>query len=263
MKHLILCISGFSGVGKDEFLSRLVKNHGVIQTGLVDPAKRHMADIYGFTEEQLFGPSKFRNSGDLRFPKTSNPKNFRVSHDLPPEPNQWSASPVPWWKYEQGDHDLDTVFVRQHDPQYWLSPREALQRYCELMNLMYQDTWVRTGLLIQKQIASGRFAYNRMNGLVRIDPTNPKYVITAFADFRHHHEFRAAEAARTEDCTPIFIRIKSKRVPVPPFNHRSETEQVTISDSKFDYVIQNDGTVADLHNQADELIQKILRKAGL
>jgi hypothetical protein len=69
MRHLMFCISGYSGTGKDEVAGRIVRAHRGIQTGLADPAKRHMADVYGFTERQLFGPSAARNEGDLRYPK--------------------------------------------------------------------------------------------------------------------------------------------------------------------------------------------------
>jgi len=71
MRHLMICVSGFSGTGKDEVAGRLVRTHGAVQTGLADPAKRHMADLYGFTEHQLFGPSSARNGGDLRYPKNN------------------------------------------------------------------------------------------------------------------------------------------------------------------------------------------------
>jgi len=69
LRHYMFCVSGFSGTGKDEVAGRLVRSHGAVRTGLADPAKRHMADIYGFTEHQLFGPSSARNEGDLRYPK--------------------------------------------------------------------------------------------------------------------------------------------------------------------------------------------------
>lgn len=257
MNHTMLCISGFSGVGKDEFLGRLVRRFGVIQTGLVDPAKRHVADIYGFTESQLFGPSRNRNSGDIRYPKTTNPTDFCVSGELPAESNQWADSPVPWWSYRSAETG-DVVWVRQHDPKFWLSPREALQLYCELMNKLYEDTWVRRGIEIHKLIATGMFDYNRMVGLIPRTTMRAGPIITAFADFRHHHEFRSAESIRTNDCRPVFIRIKSKRVPTAPYQHRSETEQMSIPDSKFDFIVENDGSIDELHAKADALYGQII-----
>ena len=255
--HYMICISGFSGVGKDEFTKRLKEKYGATQTGLVDPAKRHMADLYGFTEEQLFGPSKNRNSGDIRYPKTGLPVGFRLSVDLPHEPNKWSETPVPWWQYD--DQVGGLTYVRQHDPHYWLSPREALQRYCELMNLMYGDTWVRKGIEIHKLIATGAYGYDRMKGIIAnpISSTD-RSVITVFADFRHHHEFRLARAASDDACKPIFIRIKHPTINTPPFNHRSEMEQTEIPDTEFDFIVENDGTIQELYDKADDVMSRVL-----
>src|SRR5690606_12488317 len=89
--------------------------------------KRHLADLYDFTEEQLFGPSAFRNKGDLRYPKkTLTDFNF---------------------------HDFD---IEEGDPKYWLSPREALQLYCEQMNNLYLNTWIEKGIRIHQEIASNK-----------------------------------------------------------------------------------------------------------
>jgi len=95
-----------------------------------------------------------------------------------------------------------------------------------------------------------------MGGVVRDsagpNPTNST-VITCFSDFRHIHEVRAARRAEADGVIPILIRIKSKRVPHPPFDHRSETEQVLIPDSEFNFVIHNDGSVKDLHEAVDSI----------
>jgi len=254
-RHLMVCISGFSGVGKDESAKRLITKYGAIQTGLVDPAKRHMADLYGFTESQLFGPSRNRNAGDLRYPKTNNPPRFRISSELTPESNQWVDAAVPWWCFDQGDDDQDRVWVRQHDPKYWLSPREALQRYCELMNLMYENSWVRKGIEIHKQIATGRFAYSRMLGLIpTTNSDTPEKVMTVFTDFRHKHEFQEARKAADGTTEPIFIRIKHPKITEPPFNHRSEIEQTEIPDSQFHHIVVNDGTIEALYAKIDDVI---------
>jgi hypothetical protein len=42
------------------------------------------------------------------------------------------------------------------------------------------------------------------------------------------------------------IRVKRPGVDKAEWNHPSETEQLTIPDEDFDYVLQNDGTLEDL-----------------
>ena len=53
----------------------------------------------------------------------------------------------------------------------------------------------------------------------------------------------------------ILIRVKSKRVPVPPFDHISETGQLSIPDSDFDWVIENDGTIEELYHKVDKIVE--------
>ena len=148
-----------------------------------------------------------------------------------------------------------TILVAEGDPRFWLSPREALQKYGELMNSMYLDSWVRKGIEIHRKIATGEYLYSKMGGVMRdssfVGP-GPGTVVTCFSDFRHVHEVRAARRAEADpDVTSVLVRIRSKRVPHPPFDHRSETEQVSIPDFEFDFVVHNDGSVKDLHEAVD------------
>ena len=291
----MVCISGFSGVGKDECASVLLNKFGAVQTGLADPAKRHMADVYGFSYEQLFGPSKFRNAGDVRFPK-----NVCKDLGLTPCPEAVNASPPDdrlrgkkLWSFTvdgrkgisgqlaevlpklvQVTEDSGTrYFIAEGDPFFWLSPRESLQLYCELMNNLYLDTWVEKGINIHRQLGEVhqedendifmRYAYDRMKGVVLNDIRNGEswkknvgYTVTCFADFRHWHEVRAAK--RVTGMTSVLVRIRSNRVPEPPFQHRSETEQATIPDSEFDFVLQNDGSVEEAHVRVEKMMRSVL-----
>lgn len=292
----MFCISGFSGVGKDECASVLLNKFGAVQTGLADPAKRHMADVYGFSYDQLFGPSKFRNAGDIRFPKNVM-KDLELTsctdevHSSPPHESLkgkklWSFA-VQGRKSFSGalaeilpklvtiaDERETRYFVEQGDPRFWLSPRESLQLYCELMNNLYLDTWVEKGINIHRQLGEVhqeddndifmRYAYDRMKGVVQNDIRNGEnwkkntgYTVTCFADFRHWHEVRAAR--RVTDMTPILLRILSERVPTPPYPHRSETEQATIPNSEFHFVLQNDGTVEEAHAKMNYVMQQVLK----
>jgi hypothetical protein len=297
-KHFMVCISGFSGVGKDECASVLLNKFGAVQTGLADPAKRHMADLYGFSYDQLFGPSKFRNAGDVRLPK-----NLAKDLCLTPCPEEMPVSmdaglKKPWYfdvegrksfsgpmaeilptlkSSERGTLTTTRYFVEEGDPRFWLSPRESLQLYCELMNNLYLDSWVEKGINTHRQLGEVheqdatdicyKYWYHRMQGLVLRDTkseasweTNKDYLVTCFADFRHWHEVRAAR--RVKDMVPVLVRIRSERVPAPPYQHRSETEQATIPDSEFDFVLVNNGTVADAHAKVEMMMNSVITEDG-
>lgn len=308
LKHLMFCISGFSGTGKDEVAGRLVRSHRAIQTGLADPAKRHMADLYGWTEHQLFGPSSARNAGDELLPKqiakdlgliffgTSDdvralsglnlPENVRegkryyiVQSRHIPEieavpagknmPPAWPAAP--WTAAKLGQANF---FIEHDHPRFFLSPREALQQYCEKMNQLHLDTWIRKGIDVQAQLAEVhqidgsevfmRYSYTRMGGVARNDPSDGSQwcptdgtFATCFADFRHKHEVALARQAPKRGIVPILIRVKRPSVPVPPYDHRSETEQTEIPDSEFDFVIDNDDSLESLWHKVDRLVEAV------
>lgn len=297
-KQFMVCISGYSGSGKDEFARVLVDEHRAPKVGLADPAKRHMADLYGFTEEQLFGPSAFRNAGDLRYPKpvffksglalsqatASRPPEGLVG-ELKPDTGYWEfdsrrgtvdladaafISRLPWAPGKLGNA---TLFVPEGHPTFWLSPREALQLYCELMNTLYGDTWIRKSVDIHFKLGAilefggqrfMRFSYDRMFGpsvpsqnMFVPAPEEGGAFLSCSADFRHRHEFNLVRKMRAERFVPVTVRVRRPSVPDPPFQHRSETEQATIPDSFFDFVVDNDGTVEDLHARARKVIEVV------
>lgn len=296
LKQFMICISGYSSSGKDEFARVLVEEHQAPKVGLADPAKRHMADLYGFTEDQLFGPSASRNAGDIRYPKPgffsaglcissarAEEPPAELRGELKPGIQYWEMSSrnvtpaayeasrkLPFVLGQLGDA---TIYVPEGHPSFWLSPRESLQLYCELMNTLYGDTWIRKSVNTHMRLGgtteiSGHrfmtFAYDRMFGLTVPSPDKlvpaPEDGGTFFscsADFRHKHEFNLARKMRTDDFIPVMVRVKRPSVPNPPFDHRSETEQATIPDSFFDFVVNNDKTVEDLHEQAKEIIRTV------
>lgn len=64
MRGVIIGVSGHAGCGKDTFADRLEKRHNFVKVGLADPLKRFCGQVFGFTEEQLWGPSDSRNAVD-------------------------------------------------------------------------------------------------------------------------------------------------------------------------------------------------------
>lgn len=63
----LIVLSGTAGAGKDSVAKVLVNAHGWELYSLAGPMKRFAADMFGFTDEQLYGPSKARNKPDPRW----------------------------------------------------------------------------------------------------------------------------------------------------------------------------------------------------
>jgi len=63
----IIGISGLAGSGKDTVADFLLNHEGFVKMSLADPIKRFAMDVWEFSEEQLFGSSRFRSFPDKRY----------------------------------------------------------------------------------------------------------------------------------------------------------------------------------------------------
>lgn len=64
---MIIGIAGAAGSGKDTVADFIGKYNNSICIAQADPMKRFARDVFGFTEEQLWGPSECRNAPDARY----------------------------------------------------------------------------------------------------------------------------------------------------------------------------------------------------
>lgn len=62
----LIVLSGDAGAGKDS-LADILFDQGWHRYSLAGPLKRFGADMFGFTDEQLYGPSSARNAPDPRW----------------------------------------------------------------------------------------------------------------------------------------------------------------------------------------------------
>jgi hypothetical protein len=65
----IIGIAGRARAGKSTAASVLVKEFGFVEVCLADPLKRICKEVFAFTDEQLWGPSEYRNAPDMRYPR--------------------------------------------------------------------------------------------------------------------------------------------------------------------------------------------------
>jgi Deoxynucleotide monophosphate kinase len=101
----IIGIAGVAGAGKDTAANALVENYGFVKVSLADPLKRICKEVFGFTDEQLWGPSEMRNQSDERWPHT-----FAGSVDKPRE----------WLTPRYALQTLGTEWGRACSPNVWV-----------------------------------------------------------------------------------------------------------------------------------------------
>jgi hypothetical protein len=287
MRSFLVGISGYAGTGKDTVALRLVEKFGAVHLGMTDHAKRHMADVYDWSEEQLFGPSEARNAGDLRYPKPTYSHNECHRFEEPTaglkvfsgkktgervllDPNKVyhvcegrelkDTDGLPYQSLRLG---AARYFIEEGDPKFWLSPREALQRYCVLLEELYHGSLIDYAANVHLKLAPHdggalKYKYDRMTGLEELAKTSwrrpEQFFMTCFSDFRRKHQIQGARNRGCYSLIPVMIRVKRPGIEEPPYDHISETEQATIPDSAFDFVINNDGNFDDLNVKVDNAV---------
>lgn len=260
LPSMLLAISGLAGTGKDTVADILTKG-SLVKVALADPLKRIVRDVYDFSEEQLWGPSFKRNEPDLRYPR---PHSWREIPDLPKGPD-----PRPLVK-------CACCGIKQNDDSTWdgseeglrkcyLTPRYSLQTLgTEWGRDNFPDTWVCYTIRIHDKLQEGGHVYDQKSGLRYVsyvdqaesltDPTvwvkSKKNVVVP--DTRFKNELRLIRNAGGK-----VVRVTRPGVEVPAWAHPSETEQMEIPDSEFDYIIRNDSTLEDLLAKTHEMAEKL------
>lgn len=154
---MIIGLVGLAGSGKDTVADMLQRFHGFRKVAFADPLKRIARDVYDFTDEQLWGPSEYRNAPDLRYPRERS-------------------------GLAGGDA--------------FLSPRYALQTLgTEWGRDCYADTWVDMGIRIARELLNpnGGKDYDAKLGVFKSTCPPPSGVV--FSDCRFVNEERKIKAA--------------------------------------------------------------------
>ena len=220
--------------GKSTIADILVAKHNFITLSLADPMKQVCKMLFDFSDEQLWGASAFRNAPDPRY--------------------------------------------------NGLTPRMALINFGTAWGRgCWTNLWVDYSIRMTRQILSGNYFYNEKTG---IDFTKKAdFVISGVVipDCRYKNEFEEIQkeggimirVKRPIDDFDTFFNKPKKSIftktkeyistffanreyfKASDMKHSSEQEMAEIPDSKFDYVILNDGTVEELNLKIDKIIQSL------
>jgi len=225
---MIIGISGLARTGKStvaDFLSEF----NMVSLSFADPMKRIAKDVYDFEDEHLWGASEMRSVPDKRYPRDHGPM------------------------IDEKCACCGAVMIHGDAPQCYLTPRFALQQFgTELGRICYQKTWIDYALrTAERIIKNNNLEYDCKNGLYesRCDYAQPRKVV--ITDVRFPNEIKALKEVGK------IIRIKRTGYEKPLWNHPSETEQLAIPDSAFDFLINNDGNLDDLQNKVFSLVQNL------
>jgi hypothetical protein len=239
---MLIGISGPAGSGKDAAGNFLVEDFGFTKVALADPLKRLTRDVYDFTDEQLWGPSQFRNAPDKRFPRPC--KACGGSGFIPPSSTRPAGTPT------------NPCYACHGERVTYLTPREALQKLgTEWGRECYPNTWVDLCIRTARKLLddpSARYTQKegvRVSGNLTWDEADSiaanRVRGVAVPDVRFRNEIKAIKGAGGK-----MIRVVRPGAGLVGGHatHVSETEQLEIPDSEFDIILHNNGTLEDLRS---------------
>lgn len=231
---MIIGILGLAGAGKDAVTDVIVKQ-GAQKLAFADGLKRMVRDLFGFSDEQMWGPMMVKETPDTRYPRE---KHIWIKNGGTEVERHCLCCGQPWQDFGAPG------------TQCYLTPRYALQimgteggRHC------YSNIWVVRGLNDARLIEEGR-RYERSSGVeINLVKDYPKTAV--FTDARFVNEVEAIQRTGGK-----VFRVVRPGYDKPRFNHPSETEQMSIPDDRLQGVIHNDGTLEDLEKKVLELLQR-------
>lgn len=224
---MIVGINAEAGSGKSTVADSLGAQYGFVSVALADEMKRICQRVYGFSRDQLWGPSELRSRPDERYKRMC-----KVCHG-------------------SGRDDRSTLSV---PPCYacggsgftYLTARQALQELGDWGRAMYKDTWVDVTLRdIEALQGTEVVKYAPWYGVYEAFDEEPHTPYTRFIipDVRYKNEMAALQIKGAK-----LIRIKGVHQPMPDefAGHSSEQEQKNIPDDAFDAIIVNDSDIPTL-----------------
>lgn len=232
MSKLIIAVCGLAGSGKDTACDHLVAKHGFRKTSFAAPLKQMAKIAFGFTDEQLYGPSSKREQQDERYPfsgKCMQCGRQCRDHDF----------------YGLEENDLpqgmrwECLDCKVQYPRY-VNARLALQTL--------GTEWGR-------RLTPNIWANAAINQIMASD--HERWCIS---DLRFQNEFDAVQRVAFRSDQPSTGKIVRLLRGQLVHQHASETELVSIPLSHFDMVINNLGELPEFYRYLDSMVEEFTKE---
>lgn len=217
---MIISIGGFAGSGKDTACNYLVEKYGFKKTSYAAPLKQMVKIAFGFTDEQLYGPSSKREEQDERYP-----------------------TPGICTLCGQQCRDFDAQGPSENDlPEgYRWRCQKCRVNYPRFVNARFalQSLGTEWGRRLHKHI----WAKSAINTILASDHDR-----WCLSDMRFMTEVEAVREARG-------FNVRLTRG-APQSDHSSETELLSVPPEWFAKVLNNRGTVPELYAMLDAMMDE-------
>lgn len=249
MSAPIILVCGAAGSGKDTVASLFSKYAKTVSIAQADPMKRFAHLVFGFSEEQLWGPSECRNAPDTRFDDVETWKftferlqyhGFawieQVLPDLSFDDQQKAFSALKKWFGKMRDDHLREKRT--------LTCRYMLQTLgTEWGRNFSGDMWNQYAIRAAKKILNGGYSYSRTRGVFTPETSaiEPEYVIITDGRFKNEVlgvQYVNGITLKVVNPKPTADAAKVEAAGVK--GHKSETELNSIPNHFYSIILQND-----------------------
>lgn len=246
MASPLILVVGQAGSGKDTVASFLVKNHGGATIAQADPMKRLGSLAFGFSDDQLWGPSESRNAPDNRFLDPAEWLRVELALDNAPEVQRWLVDVLPATSnpgvYQNAHLALKNWFrtLKSMTAGKALTPRLMLQTLgTEWGRYQSRDMWSDYAIKTAFTLLGGGYTYHPRVGLIETPTRGPDFVVITDGRFRN-------EVVNVLRVGGLTVRIDSPNIDTSAVEkagvagHASEKEQKDLPDHFFTGVFLND-----------------------
>lgn len=263
----IIVLCGEAGSGKDTVGTYLSKTYRGVDIGLADPMKRIAHQLFGFTEDQLFGPSANRNQVDHRFDTHDGPvgmgdRNLQnAERQLEVVANEWF--PVLFPGKDRGPIDSHFALwfgecVKKAED--GLTPRFVLQTMgTEFGREIDPEVWSRYAVRTARLLLGAEHEYTRWHGLIRNLEKRRPFDLVTITDGRFANEIMNV---KTEGGTAVHIvreaNLSKEAMTAGKAGHISEMGLSLVPEHFYDYELRNDGSIEHLLSRADFLAHTVM-----
>ena len=244
---MIIGIAGKAGSGKDTVAGFICNSFNGISIAQADPMKRFAEAVFGFSQEQLWGPSECRNAPDARFDNTKeweeSFKKFELvglqwlkgigatEHNAIFTLEKWFAKL--WHVYGPKETGDGTIA-----PEQTLTPRIVLQLLgTEFGRSVDPNVWSNHAIQTAKKLLLGVHRYEKHKGLVA-DSKYPGPELVVISDVRFRNEVLNIKNGFGMVISVVDPNNASDSGPGVK-DHQSEKELNSIPSIWFDCIIQN------------------------
>lgn len=241
----IIILSGGAGSGKDTVAEMLCKGRNGVMLAQADPMKQFAQAAFGFTTDQLWGPSSARNAEDARFlPGPYGHETWMQVQNTIIDQGvgaRWlKRLGIPGFQVE-----LRTWFdsLKKDCKDRILTPRLCLQSLgTEFGRTVSADLWSTIAINTARSLLIGGNRYAREMGLVS-DSTQYGYDFVVITDGRFRNEILNVTSIGGRTMKIINPVDESRDTEAAGIRgHTSESELKRIPDSWFDVILTNDKT---------------------